>query len=41
MVISLFCFQSQSNKASTHTLRMALTEEITARDEKKLAGTAR
>ena len=29
-----FCFQSQSNKASTHTLRMAFNKEIMARDEK-------
>ena len=35
VVISLFCFQFQSNKASTHTLRMAFKKEITARDEKK------
>ena len=42
VVISLFCFQFQSSKASTHTLRMAFNKEITARDKKKkLAGSAR
>ena len=29
-----FCFQSQSNKGSTHTLRMAFNKELTTRDEK-------